>query len=156
MTNIDLYDLVTYISYLRNVPNREENLFYLNCVIDALGNEGKNTGSIYEIMIIGEFCYIESEKRDYIPLPSKRVEDDHVYYVYRALFLELKELYLLNEPKAYKAFELLTNDIHNLSYDILKNDLKMPFKCLKKCLRRYWRKYNRLFLRDYIHQNKDG
>ena len=155
MTNIDLYDLVNYIGTLRNVPDRDSNLFYLDKAIEALGTEGKDTGDIYSIMMIGESCCVESDKREYVPHPKKRVEDDHVYYVYRSIFNELKRLYLLKDPKAYKAFELLADDIHNLGYDILKNDLKMPFKCLKRCLRRYWRKYNRLFLRDYIHQNKD-
>lgn len=154
MTNIDLYDLVDYIAYLRNIPDREENLFYLNCVINALGEEGKDTGDIYEIMMRGESCFVKSEKREYIHFPPNRVEDDCVYYVYRAFFAELKRLYLLNMPKAYKAFELLADDFHNLSYDILLNDLKMPFKCLKKCLKRYWRKYDRTFLRDFIRDNK--
>lgn len=153
MTNIDLYDLVAYIAYLRNVPARESNLFYLDRAIVALGKEGKDTDSIYEIMMIGESCYVRSEEREYVPLPLERVEDDHVYYVYRALFQELKRLYSLKSPEAYKAFELLADDTHNLGYDILKNNLRMPFKCLKKCLRRYWRKYDKSFLRDFINEN---
>lgn len=154
MTNIDLYDLVDYIAYLRNIPDRQTNLFYLNCVINALGEKGKDTGDIYEITILNDSCSVKSEDRDYIPSPSKRVEDDCVYYVYRALFAELKRLYLLNTPNAYKAFELLADNFHNLSYDILRNDLKMPFQCLKKCLKRYWRKYDRSFLRDFIRDNE--
>lgn len=154
MTNIDLYDLVDYIAFLRNVPDRDSNLFYLDKAIEALGTEGKDTGDINEIMMIGESCYVKSEEREYVPHPTKRVEDDHVYYVYRSLFNELKRLYMLKEPKAYKAFELLADDIHNLGYDILNNDLKMPFKCLRRCLRRYWRKYDKSFLRDFTCDKK--
>ncbi len=157
MTNYDLYDLVDYIAFLRNIPNHPKNLFYLDCAINALGIGGKDTGDIYEIMMTGEENYIKSEDRTYLPFAQKEiVQDDHVYYVYRALFAELKRLYLLKEPKAYKAFELLADDIHNLGHDILTNNLKMPFKCLKKYLRRYWRRYNKTFLRDYIRSNEHG
>lgn len=151
MTNYDLYDLVDYIAFLRNFPKRPSNLFYLNCAINALGSEGKSTGNINEIMMLGETCYIKSEDRTYLPFSKKEiVEDDHVYYVYRAIFAELKRLYLLGEPKAYKAFELLADSVHNLGYDILENDLKLPFRKLKRCLKCYWRKYNKLFLRNFV------
>ena len=154
MTNYDVYDLVDYIAFLRNIPAHPKNLFYLDCAINALGSEGKDTGNINDIMMLGEEDYIKSEDRAYLPFSQKEiVQDEHVYYVYRELFAELKRLYLLKEPKAYKAFELLADDIHNLGYDILRNDLKMPFKCLKKCLRRYWKRYNKSFLRNYIRDN---
>ena len=157
MTNYDVYDLVDYIAFLRNIPDHPKNLFYIDCAIDALGSEGKDTGDINDIMMLGEKDYIKSEDRTYLPFSQKEiVQDEHVYYVYRELFAELKRLYLLKETKAYKAFELLADDIHNLGYDILRNDLKMPFKCLKKCLRRYWRRYNKSFLRDYIHCHEYG
>ena len=155
MTNYDLYDLVDYIAFLRNVPNRPRNLFYLDCAITALGKEGKETGSIYDIMMIGEESYVRSEDRTYLPFSKKEiVQDECVYYVYRALFAELKRLYLLNDPRAYRAFELLADDMHNLGYDILRNNLKIPFVCLKKCLRRYWRRYNPTFLYNFICDNK--
>ena len=151
MTNYDLDDLVTYIACLRNGPDRPSNLFYLDRVIEALGCEGRNTGEIYQIMMMGQTDYPKSEERTYLPFSQKEfVRDDCVYYVYREIFSELKRLYLLNTPKAYNAFELLADDVHNLGYDILENDLKLPFKQLKKCLKRYWRKYNKSFLRDFI------
>lgn len=154
MTNYDLYDLVDYIAFLRNIPDHPKNLFYLDAAINALGKEGKDTGDINDIMMIGEDNYIHSEDRTYLPFTKKElVEDENVYYVYRAIFFELKRLYMLKKPKAYKAFELLADDIHNLGYDILENELNLPFKRLKKCLKRYWRKYDRTFLHEYICDN---
>lgn len=151
MTNYDLYDLVNYIAFLRNIPDHPKNLFYLDCAIDALGKEGKDTGSIYDIMMIGEEAYVKLEDREGLPFSKKEiVRDDNVYYVYRSLFAELKRLYLLKEPKA---FEILADDIHNLGYDILRNDLKLPFKRLKKRLRRYWRRYDRTFLYAFVCNN---
>ena len=151
MTNYDLYDLVDYLAFLRNRPEHPKNLFYLDRAIEALGQEGKDTGSIYDIMMIGEDSPIKSEDRTYLPFSRKEiVEDEHVYAVYRALFAELKQLYLQNNPKAYTAFELLADDMHNLGYDILENDLKLPFKHLKRHLKRYRRKSNRFFLAAYI------
>jgi hypothetical protein len=103
--------------------------------------------------MIGEENYVKSEERTYLPFSQKEIiQDENVYYVYRALFSELKRLYLLND---FKAFELLADDIHNLGYDILRNDLKMPIKSLKKCLKRYRRKYNRSFLAQFICDNKN-
>ena len=153
MTNYDVYDLVDYIACLRNKPDHPKTLFYLDRAIEALGSEGKDTADILEIMMIGEENYVKSEERTYLPFSQKEIiQDENVYYVYRALFSELKRLYLLND---FKAFELLADDIHNLGYDILKNDLKMPIKSLKKCLKRYWRKYDRSFLAQFICDNKN-
>ena len=148
MTNVDLYDLVDYIAYLRNIPERESNLYYLNCSIDALAVNDKDTLEFYEIM--RDSCSIESEERDYIPSPKIVVEDNNIYYVFKNLFVELKRLFLL---KQYEAFYCLADDFHNLPTDILKNNLKLSFNNLKKCLKRYWKKYNRHFLREYVDAN---
>ena len=71
MTNYDVYDLVDYIAFLRNIPDHPKNLFYIDCAIDALGSEGKDTGDINDIMMLGEKDYIKSEDRTYLPFSPR-------------------------------------------------------------------------------------